>query len=884
MAGTREQKTADDGFVDRVEGPGGSTIEQFDLQHHLRTLRKHKWPIVLFTSVVTALAAYYAFTATPVYRATSTLLIETQQNNVVSIEDLVGADTENQDYYQTQFELLRSPGLARRVIDRLDLWKHPELAPAELAGAASAEGAAGGSALEDPRGRPALAGEEVSEASLDGASVTSEPGTSGAPGTALNSVPGMSSLVTAPGAEYFDSRDVMQDERMIAVVANFLELLTISPIENTRLVEIRFDSTDPVFAARVANTVGEEYITSYLDARMELTTKASSWLVERLTSLKATLDESQARLERFKQENDLVDVDGSVGRLSEQELLLVSAELAQANSELAAAADLDRKVQALRDRPEALEAVPAVQSDPLVQNTKIQKGQARRELDELRNRYGERHPRVIDATSRLRSLDATLRGHIGRVVASIEQDHARVRQRVASIRAKLATGREEIQAIGTKKFGLDALEREVATNQEIYDTFFSRITEARSADGLEQANARISDYAAPPRFPIKPRKRLIIALAALAALLLSTLMAFLYERMDDTIKGTQDVEDRLGVRLLGILPLLKSGLFKRGNDLPLNPTEITDRKGTFTEAVKTVRTALTFADKDAHRRVIMVTSSVPGEGKSTSAINLAYSFAQLERVLLIDCDMRRPTIGKTADLDKNAPGLSSLIMRTSPPRECIHTGVFDGAVDIIPSGPIPEHPLELLSSRRFEKLLEKLGQHYDRIIVDCAPTQAVSDALMLSRLSDLVIYVVKSHDTPIEMARRGLQRLYQVDAKIAGVIITQVDIDKITAYGGDYYYQGYYDYYGYDENGERGGKLKLSNEELTELRTDDSDFDLDLDHDHDRRFARAIAAVDDDVREVDDIEWISESDADSRGSAYRREDTRPRVLDDLDLI
>ena len=162
---------------------------------------------------------------------------------------------------------------------------------------------------------------------------------------------------------------------------------------------------------------------------------------------------------------------------------------------------------------------------------------------------------------------------------------------------------------------------------------------------------------------------------------------------------------------------------------------------------------------------------------------------------------------------------------------------YEGAFDILPSGPLPEQPLELLSSKRFEKILEQLGNHYDRIVIDSAPTQAVSDALVLARMSDAVVYIVKSHETSMELVKRGVQRLRQVDAPLAGVLITQVDIHKITAYGGDYYYQGYYDYYGYTEKGQTAGrsekrssKLRLTQQELMDIRTDDSDVDLGLDY------------------------------------------------------
>lgn len=821
----RTNNNYNDEFADdfhSAERDGRSLSEHIDLQYFLRILKKHKWPITLFTAAVTTLATYYAYTATPIYRATSTLLIEQQKTNIPTIEELYGVNNQNTDYYQTQFELLRSRSLAERVIETLNLWDHPELSASAREAQARQEAAQRAALGEPATGIGAWVDNLKAKIGLvDENSVNETEG-----GTSESIAVATDNSAMDAGIS-FDTSDAQKKQ----VIGNYMGRVSVEPLRKTKLVKLSYASSDPELAATVANSIGEEYINSYLESKLEMTTKASLWLNERLGTLKETLDASEQRLIAFKQANGLVDVDGSVNRLNEQELLLDTTELVQARSELSAISDIYREIQRLRSSPELLETVPGVQADPLVQRTKIEQGTAQRSLDELLNRYGEKHPRVVDAKSQLSTLNSSLQGHVSRVVNSIEKDYQLKRQRVATIQGKLATGKRDIQELGTKKFELDALEREVATNQDIYDTFFNRMSEAKSADGLETANARVSDYAVAPAGPFKPKKQLIIALAALASLVLSMLMALLYEQMDDTIKSTNDIEDKLGMKLLGILPLVKGGLFNRTQELPLNPVEIPDKKGTFQEAVNTARTAICMDDGDESRQIIMVTSSVPGEGKSTASINLAYSLSQLERVLLIDCDMRRPTVAKAAGFDKNVPGLSSLITNTAPAKECIKRGAFDGNVDVLPSGPIPDQPLELLSSKRFGKILEQLQQRYDRIVIDSAPTQAVSDALVLSKLCDAVVYVVKSHDTSIELVKRGVQRLRQVNAPLAGALITQVDIDKITSYGGDYYYQGYYDYYGYTEKGraKRPGKLRLTQEELINIKNDDADVNLDLD-------------------------------------------------------
>lgn len=917
-------RTADEyleGVMQESQDDGERSLaEQIDFQHYLRILRKHKWPIAMFTAMVTGLAGYYATTATPIYEATSVLLIENQKSNAVSIESLVGLDGESKTYYQTQYALLKSRRLAERVVDRLQLWDEDATAANATADDTGAVKGANGEKLAPESITDKVKGMLSSAGIIEGseqnnAGVTLDLGNPAANGgdpvassqstelyeitvdkpASEDEIPDFSMALTDD--EGYRAPQTEAELRRAQVVSRFMSNLTITPVRNTTLVNVSYESPDPVHAAHVANTVSQEYIQSYLDARVELTTSASEWLNQRLATLKADLDQAEDRLIKFKQENGLVDVGGSVDRLNEQELLLATSELATARSELATASDLYREVQALRDQPELLQSIVAIQTDPLVRQVKLELGQRQRELDELLNRYGQRHPRVVDAQSRLASLNTTMEGHVNRVIGSIEKDYQLIRQRVASIEAKLAAGKEEIQDLGTKRFELEALSREVDTKRDIYDTFFSRITETNSTEGLEEANARISDYALPPTSPVKPKKQLIIALAALGSLILSMLMAILYEQMDSSVKSANDIEEKLGLKLLGILPLIKAGLLKRTVELPLNPAEINDVKGTFHESVNTVRTTLCLGEDDKTRRqVITITSSIPSEGKSTASLNLAYSLAQLERVLVIDCDMRRPSVAKAAGFDKNIPGLTSLLTGTATAKECIKRGVFDGVVDILPSGPLPEQPLELLSSLRFEKILEQLRKHYDRIVIDSAPTQAVSDALVLGKLSDAVIYVIKSHSTEFELVKRGIKRLNDAKAPVFGCVVTQVDIQKMVSYGGDYYYQGYYDYYGYAETGPDatapGRKIRLTNEEITRLKTDDSNVELDLDYGYETAAARAnqsrnaeaeFDGVESEFDLTADLSSLPPSDRDqNQRHASRR--TRGDAGDDLEIL
>lgn len=770
-----------------------------DFQHYLRILRKHKWSIFGLTTLVTALAAFYAYTATPIYKSTATLLIESQKANVVSIEEIYGFDGAGAEYYQTQFELLKSRALAEKVIKKLNLQAHPLFKE---------------SAEHSP----------FSMKTLQQLGLLSEDSIESNSNTVMEPAGDVVQGEVAEGQFVSPSKYTQEDRDLQALTSRFMSELTIEPVRRTQLVKISFESPDAELAALIANTIGDTYIESYLDAKMEMTEKAAEWLSDRLGGLQLKLHAAETRLIEFRETHQLIDVAGTVGKLNEQQVTIATTELSLAKRQLAEVESLYREVQRLqKSSPELLDSIPTVQQDQLVRTFKVEQDQQQRKLDELSNRYGAKHPKIVDARSRLDVVTRSLNRQIDRVISSIKSDFDIASQKVVVLSRTLSTGKREIQDINKKKFELAALERDVEANRKLYETFFNRIRETDETGGLESANARISDLAVPAAFPAKPKKALILALAFLAGLIGSVLIAFLREQMDDTIKGTDEIEARIGVALLGIIPLVRAGILNRKKKLPLSPFELKDKKGTFVESIRTIRTSLCLDSLDKPHKKVVITSSIPGEGKSTMAVNLAYSLSQIEKVILIDADMRRPTIAKAFAISSDQPGLADYLKAKTRSEavhisECVVRNLNDTNLDVLPCGSLPENPLELLASRRFSRLLEKLAEHYDRVIIDCAPTQAVSDALIVGKQADTVIYAIKSHHTSMNLVRRGVQRLRQVGAHILGTVVTQVDVDKISSYGGDYYYQGYYDYYGYNNNGKKKKKSTESSAKTPKKR------------------------------------------------------------------
>ncbi len=746
---TREQVSDNTGFSPN------ETIEDdsIDLREYAKILRKYRWPILLTTALITAITAYIVSGMTPIYRATSTLLIETQETMPISFDELVGIDTTNQEYYQTQFEILKSRKLAKRVIEEMGIYEHPELFNAA-----------------DKNIGQSVSAPDVTESD-----------------TGTNTLSGM------------DTTGMQADpiEKQMAV-NRFLKKLSVTPIKNTKMVKISFESSDPVFAAAVANKIADTYIISYLDSRMEMGEKATDWLGERLTQLKLKLEDSQNKLLTYREENGLIDIEGSVGKLSEQEIGIVTGKLLDAEARMAQAEILYREVESTKaNGTSALLGLPVVDSNEMVRRFKIEAQQAQLTLSELNNRYGNKHPKVIDAQSRLNTARANLKSQINNIVDTIEKDYQISLQTVQSLEDTLNKGKQAIQQVGRSQIDLLHLEREVQINQQMYDTFYTRIREVDEAEGMSTTNAHISEYAEAPLGPVKPKKALIVLLSLLLSLAGATALAILMESMNDSITGTDDVENMLKLRMLGIIPLVSKKSKASKASTALVPGSLDNDRDSFEESIKTIRTSVCLEEIENANQVIMVTSALPGEGKSTLASHLAHSLAQMERVLLIECDLRRPSLHRAFKFN-DATGLAQLLMGEAKFGQSIKLDVVDG-LDVIPAGTIPKNPLELISSDRFTRLLEQMKKRYDRIVIDSAPVQAVSDALILGRLADTVLYAVKADSTPVNISARGVKRLREADISLCGAVVTQVNIKKISAYGGDLDYQGYYDYYGYAE-------------------------------------------------------------------------------------
>ena len=804
-----EYSTSSDRFTDDTRRDD----DAIDLRGLIITMRKHRWPIILSTAVFTALTALVVNSITPEYRATSTLLFESNRSQTGF--ETPWAELENNNLsLQTQVEVLKSRTLAERLVRELNLLEHWEYN--------------GNIPVPD-----------AYKATGPLAKIK----------TLVDSVVPKSDSETAPVA-----LDEATTQQYLAESAarRLMRQTTVLSLKQTNLVRVSVDGVDRDLAARIANGYGQAYIRFYLEQSTEKNSEAKNFLQKKVTDLKVKLDESEQRL---LEERRRVGLSGDGGDISGQTIALFNNRLVDAKTRFEEAriqwdeVRQVRRVSAVGGLPDALndpsvqlnyvgtgyELLPVVDSSPMVQRQKQLLQEAQRTLDELDNRYGERHPRVIDARSNLVTTARNLDRQIANVVSAVEKRFIAAQRQVRSIENDISREESKQFDLNAGRVSIKEIELTRNSDKRFYEEALSELRTYQEKD-LQSVPMSISDYAATPKVPVKPKKTLLVMLGFLLSLAGASALFFVLESMKETVRGIADVEKKLGIPVFGIVPVIRGGLFGK-KAIPLVPGDFDDKRGAFEEAIRTIRTSATVAELDEHNQVIMVTSSVPGEGKSTVASNLAYSMSKLENVVLIEADMRRPGLGRALNI--RSDGLSELLSGETYLEDCLRLNAI-GQLDIIPAGRIPETHLELLASPEFAELISLLRDRYDRIVIDLAPVQAVSDAIVVGKYADSAIYVIKADGTPMPVVRRGVDRLQEKGVNVTGAVISQVDLSKISSYGGDYYYQGYYDYYGYGES----GKPKEKKRSLTRAG-DSNELTAELTEAEDRRAASRISRIDD---------------------------------------
>jgi capsular exopolysaccharide synthesis family protein len=721
--------------------PPPAQAESFDILEYWRAISKRRWSILGLTFLVSILAFLIVSGVRPQYRAAATVLIEQGKNKVVSIEEVYSQGMIQREYYQTQIEILKSEELARKVVTKLKLASHPDF---------------------DPRQAP---------------------------------TPWYSRLVRPFSAG--EDAVATDEDAFKAAVRRFRGDLQIQLIRNSQLAQVSFVAHDRDLAARVPNALAEVYIDSDLEARMAMTQKAAEWLRERMSELRTKLDTSERALQEYRDRERIVDAKGLALSGASRQLDELTRSLVEARQKRAEAESAYQMVQQIKaGRVQAnYDSIPAVLRSPLVQRMKEQEADADKRLSDAAKRYGPEHPRMIQAKAELDAARDSTRKQVEIVVGGLAKEYEVVRANEQAVERALAQSKADIQGLNRKEFQLGVLEREVQQNRNLYDMFVNRLKETSATGDLQTTVARVIDPATVPATPFAPQKRQVVLLVGVVTLLVAAMLALLLDRLANTLNSTTDVEVRLGVPALGVLQKIK-GFAKKG--FVSEVAFFHDSQSTFAESVRTVRTSVLMSALDEPHKVVVVTSSVPEEGKTTVSFNLAGAIGQVKKVLLIDADLRRPKIGRLLGRETKQPGLADLVAGQAQLSQCVFFDERPG-IYILTSGTVPPNPLELLSSKKFADAMKKLRDAFDVIVIDSAPLQLVSDAQVLSQFASSVIYVVKADSTPYQVAQNGLKKLRRINAPILGVVLNQLDLEKAEKYYNEY--SGYRAYKGYKKYG-----------------------------------------------------------------------------------
>lgn len=580
------------------------------------------------------------------------------------------------------------------------------------------------------------------------------------------------------------------------LVDTFLGGLGVELLRNTRIVKVTYSSPDPKLAADIVNTLMDQLVVYTLEARIESTRQAREWLNKRLTELQQKLEETREELVRYSRENEIVEL-GQNQTIAIERLADLNRRLVEAEADRIQAQTLYRLSQVAD--PDTL---PAVASDSMVQTLRQRVAEDQRKLTELQRRFTDQWPEVKTLKGQIEESERQLAETKRRILAKIEADYKAALTREQTLRQELEKQRTETLRQNERAVNLSIKQQQVEASTQLYSSLLQKLNDVDLLSTLETTNIQILDRSQIPTVPARPRKLFNIGVGGLVGLLLGVLLALFIEYLDNTIKSTDDVDRLLGLPSLGVVPALESlerkgrlALPRLGGGRPQQqPILILDaqQRTSFAEAFRSLRTSVLLSNAERPPRTILFTSSSPGEGKTTTAVNTAISLAQTgANVILVDGDLRKPGLHKMLGM-KNQPGLSTYLTRTINLNAVIEPNQMDH-LSVIPSGPIPPNPSELLSSGRMREAVKLLGQEYEFVILDSPPV-STPDALILSTLVDGVILVIRCGETPRELVHRAKQSLDDVNAKIFGVVLNRVDVNQ------DGYYYYYYRYYYADEH------------------------------------------------------------------------------------
>jgi polysaccharide biosynthesis transport protein len=618
-----------------------------------------------------------------------------------------------------------------------------------------------------------------------------------------------------------------------AMINDFKGNLKVQLSPNTRIVEVHYRSPDPQMAANVVNTLMQTYVENNFKARFESTMQASDWLSKQLVDLQMKVETSQEKLVRYQKEHEILGTDEKQNIIMEK-LDEINKELTSAESERMDKEALYRLVEggdpdAIASSAAAIEeeGAGAQSGTALLGSLREKQADLKIQAADLSTQFGPSYPKLSQLNNQLKEIDAQIQVEMRKLVAKVRGQYTAAMQREQMLHEALDKQKQEANKLNESAIEYSLLKRDVDTNRQLYEGLLEKLKEAGVAAGLKSNNFRIVDGARPPQSPVEPNIPRNLMFAGILGIASGIGLAFLLEGLDNTVRTTEQAQVISGVASLGMIPLGSKSASEGPNPKRLviatsnEAVELVTQvrpQSQMAESYRALRTSLLLSNLGAPPKVIMVTSALPQEGKTTTSINTAVVLAQKGvRVLLVDADLRRPSIHKTLGMGPHS-GLSNVLTGSTTLEQAISRSAVLPNLFVLPAGTPPPNPAELLASSNMKDTVDQLKEQFDHIVIDTPPSLSVTDAVVLSPRADAVVLVIRSGQTTKQALRRSRDILMQVNAKVVGVLLNAVDLSSP-----DYYY--YYEYQGkyarYYRDDESSGH-ELEGHELEEEDTPSS--------------------------------------------------------------
>jgi len=714
------------------------------LGEYIRVLAKRKWTVLACLLTIFSLVAIASLKMTPVYEASGSIAINKPDSGLVNFNN---SPTFSVEYYdptemETEVKILQSDLLALQVVKELALDRRPEY---------------GGKTAPLP-----------------------------------------SSLDLAPDPLPADTG------RTTSLLSSFRSNLKVALAPNTHIIEVHYRSPDKDLAAQVVNTLMTTYTENNFKSRFDSTMQASDWLSKQLVDLQMKVETSQEKLVHYQKEHEILGIDEkqniTTAKLDELNKALTSAESERMDKEsvyrLVQAGDTETIASAASNLDAA--GAGSTQASTLLDNLRAKEAELKIQAAELSTQFGPSYPKLAQINNQLKEIDTQLLAETKKVGGKIKGQYMAALQRENMLHDALEKQKQEANKLNESAIEYSLLKRDLDTNRQLYEGLLEKLKQAGVSAGLRSNNFRIVDVARVPMSPIEPNIPRNLSFAFILGLTSGVGLAFLLEGLDNTVRTTEQAQMISGLPPLGIIPLgsrtAREGACSKRLVIASSKEAVelitqVRPQSQMAESYRALRTSLLLSNLGAPPKVIMVTSALPQEGKTTTSINCAVVLAQKGiRVLLIDADLRRPSIHKTLGMGPRS-GLSNVLTGSATLEGAITRSTILTNLDILPAGTPPPNPAELLASTNMRDVLDQLRGRYDHIVVDTPPTLSVTDAVVLSPRADAIVLVIRSGQTTKQALRRSRDILMQVNAKVSGVLLNAVDLSSP-----DYYY--YYEYQG----------------------------------------------------------------------------------------